>query len=274
MPRFGRRTFLVGAAALGLAGCAPKAALTGAPAQTGPTSDGSTKHAPSTTTTAAPTTSETTAPPEPTTSAAVAPGAPARYIRTGDANRLEVALTFHTNGDAGLVERLADVLAQNKVPATLFAVGEWLDANPNLAARLVADGHEFANHTHTHPALGEADPPTIAREIADCRQALTRVLGNGGRWFRPSGIDVPTEQILVEAAAGGYPTVIGYSVDSLDNTDPGVGAIVSNVASELVNGSIVSLHTGHEQTIEALPALLTLLRDRGLQPVTVSALLR
>jgi hypothetical protein len=38
-------------------------------------------------------------------------------------------------------------------------------------------------------------------------------------------------------------------------------------------GSIVSLHFGHQGTIDALPDILAVLRSRGLRPVTTSALL-
>ena len=38
-------------------------------------------------------------------------------------------------------------------------------------------------------------------------------------------------------------------------------------------GSIVSLHLGHPGTVEALPAVLAHLHDRGLAPVTASELL-
>jgi hypothetical protein len=38
-------------------------------------------------------------------------------------------------------------------------------------------------------------------------------------------------------------------------------------------GSIVSLHLGHSGTLAALPAVLAHLHDRGLTPVTASALL-
>jgi polysaccharide deacetylase 2 family uncharacterized protein YibQ len=39
------------------------------------------------------------------------------------------------------------------------------------------------------------------------------------------------------------------------------------------NGSIISLHFGHQDTIDALPSLLHQLHAKGLKPVTLSTML-
>ena len=46
---------------------------------------------------------------------------------------------------------------------TAFIVGNWLDANPDMAARIADGGHEFANHTYTHPTFGALSPRRDAR---------------------------------------------------------------------------------------------------------------
>jgi len=45
------------------------------------------------------------------------------------------------------------------------------------------------------------------------------------------------------------------------------------VMSTVKNGSIISLHFGHQDTIDALPTLITQLHARGLKPVTLSTML-
>jgi peptidoglycan/xylan/chitin deacetylase (PgdA/CDA1 family) len=198
-------------------------------------------------------------------------------VSRADRSASGVALTFHTNGDPGLVTRLLHLVGARQAPVTLFVVGTWLDANPGFAPRLVAEGHELANHTYTHPSGFDQQPVAVmAEEITRCRDTLARLAGQPGRWFRPSGtvngVDDPGPVVLAQAAAAGYPTVIGYDVDPADYADPGASAVIDRTLSAVRAGSIVSLHTGHQGTVDALPAILDGLASSRLRPVTVSDL--
>jgi len=225
------------------------------------------------------TTSPVTTPPAPATTVAAvtttaAPRGPARFVRSGPTGARQVALTFHGAGDVTVVENLLAAARQARVPITVFAVGQWLDANPTMAGRIRADGHELANHTYTHPSLGQLGRTGVASEIARCRDVLAQQSGSAGRWFRPSGIETPTQLMLDEAGAAGYPTVVGYDVDPLDYTDPGAAAIVRATTAGLHPGAIISLHTGHAGTVEAFGPIVAAIAAAKLQAVVVSDLLR
>jgi peptidoglycan/xylan/chitin deacetylase (PgdA/CDA1 family) len=198
---------------------------------------------------------------------------PARVVFAGPRTRRQVALTFHLSGDPGLVARLLEVAAHASVPISLFAVGRWLTEHPTLAQRILADGHELDNHTWSHPMLGRLDPPAVAAEIHRCQAALTQTTGSGGRYFRPSGMTNPTPLVLTQAAAAGYPLVVAFDIDPRDYTDPGPDAVAARVAAGLRPGSIVSLHTGHPDTITALAPILAAAHARRLQPVLLHQLL-
>jgi peptidoglycan/xylan/chitin deacetylase (PgdA/CDA1 family) len=184
-----------------------------------------------------------------------------------------VALTFHGSGDPALAAALLDAARRLQVPITVFAVGQWLESQPTLARRLLAEGHELANHTYTHPALGTLGGAAVATEVRRCRDVLVAVTGGDGRWFRPSGMDVPSPLVLDQAGAEGYGTVVGYDVDPRDYQDPGRDAIVQRVAAGMRPGSIVSLHTGHAGTVAAFEPMVAAARSRGLTPMVVSRLL-
>ena len=96
-------------------------------------------------------------------------GGPAELIVAGSRTASAVALTFHGSGELRLTDALLAEARRLDVPITVFAVGRWLDENPGVAARLVAAGHEVANHTYTHPALGKVGRATVAQEITGCR---------------------------------------------------------------------------------------------------------
>lgn len=207
-----------------------------------------------------------------TTLPAAAVGA-ARYVNHGNASVNNVALTFHLGGDPVLVTRLLDLMKARNFNATLFAIGSWLTANPSLGHRVVADGHELANHTLNHKNMGSLSRSQLFDEIAGGGQALVPFIGSIGKWFRPSGTDVPSQLILDEAGRAGYAVSVGYDVDSRDFKEPGAKAVIAKVNAEVHAGAIVSLHFGHTDTIKALPAILDRLSELGLTQTTVSSLL-
>jgi peptidoglycan/xylan/chitin deacetylase (PgdA/CDA1 family) len=255
-----RRTFLTGAvAAVG--------ALAAACGGDDASSDG-----------AAGTTAPATTAPATTGPAITATTAPAaRFVVSGPTTKPRVALTFHTNGDLGLADQLLDELAARNVKMTSFVVGDWLDANPDMAKRIADGGHELANHTYTHPSFLQLSRDAQLGEVTRCRDVLVRLTGAPGRSFRPSGTDdgtvSPGEQVLSVAAAAGYPTVLGFDVDPLDYDDPGAAVVTQRTLAAVHPGAIVSLHFGHAGTVQALPAILDGLEQRDLTPVTVSTLL-
>ena len=260
-----RRTFLAGAIA----------AVGALAAACGGGGDGGTSSASraSTIPTTAATTVAPTAPTAPTTTAP----AVARFVVTGPTTKPRVALTFHTNGDLTLVDELLDVFDSRHVKVTSFIVGNWLEANPDMAKRIADGGHEFANHTYTHPTFGALSPAGMLDEISRCRDVLIRLTGGPGKFFRPSGTDdgtvSPGEQVLDIAGQAGYGTVLGFDVDPLDYDDPGADAVVQRTLATVAAGSIVSLHFGHAGTVQAMPAILDGIAQKGLKAGTASALL-
>jgi peptidoglycan/xylan/chitin deacetylase (PgdA/CDA1 family) len=257
-----RRTFLAGA----VLGIGALAAACGG--DDGGGAAGTTTAAGATST--APATTSATAPPPTQPS-------PARFVVSGPTDKPRVALTFHTNGDLGLADQLLDELAARHVKMTSFIVGDWLDANPDMAKRIADGGHDFANHTYTHPSFLQLSRDAQVDEIVRCRDVLIRLTGGPGAAFRPSGTDdgtvSPGDQVLEVSAETGYGTLLGFDVDPLDYQDPGADVVVQRTLAAVHPGAIVSLHCGHPGTVQALPAILDGLDQRHLTPVTVSTLL-
>ena len=83
-----------------------------------------------------------------------------------------LALTFDDGPHGTLTPRLLDILGRNNVKATFYVIGRNVAAYPGIARRLVAEGHEIANHTWSHPALSglsaaRADCPIVRGRAAD-----------------------------------------------------------------------------------------------------------
>jgi peptidoglycan/xylan/chitin deacetylase (PgdA/CDA1 family) len=194
-------------------------------------------------------------------------------VRAASTGRPEVALTFHGSGDTALAVALLDEAEHTDATLTVFAVGTWLAANPQMAGRITQGGHALGNHTYTHPTLHLLSATAIETEVSRCATLLRRLTGTAGVGFRPSGGPSVTAPMVQAATASGYALVVGYNVDPADNTDPGATAVADRVLAGARAGSIVSLHLGHAGTVRALPGILSGLRSRGLQAVTVPRLL-
>ncbi|MGK5549512.1 polysaccharide deacetylase family protein [Streptomyces sp. URMC 127] len=200
------------------------------------------------------------------------PGLPAQ-IEHGPRTGKAVALTFHGQGEPKPVTELLGEAERAGARVTVLAVGTWLDAQPQLARRVLDGGHELGNHTMHHLDICTMPAAAASAEITQCAERLRRLTGGIGRWFRPSRARRATEQVARLAREAGYPHVLSYDVDSLDFTDPGPEAVRRAVLGAVRPGSVVSLHFGHAGTVAALPAILDGLHRRGLRAVTTTELL-
>jgi len=185
----------------------------------------------------------------------------------------KVALTFHGAGDLTIAHSLLDILKATSTPVSVFAVGTFLMSEPAIAKRIISDGHDLGNHTMTHTQMKTISAKKVDAEILGCANELKKLIGNHGSWFRPSGTQYSTALIRKTALKYGYKNCISYDVDSHDYQDPGKAGVISNVMSSVKNGSIISLHFGHKNTIDALASLLDQLHSKGLTPVTLTNLL-
>ncbi|MER7281182.1 polysaccharide deacetylase family protein [Dactylosporangium sp. NPDC000244] len=250
-----RRTLLLAAGAAALSGCGgPDPGPAAAPAP-GPSGRGSASG------------------PAPSAAGRPSPKALPAEVGSGPRDVPAVALTFHGQGEPGVVGGLLDALAAEHVKVTVLAVGAWVHQQPALARRVLADGHELGNHTLNHADIKAMSDDRAYAEISGCAEALREVSGSIGRWFRPSQTQHSTPRIQAQAERAGYATCLSYDVDSLDYTDPGADKVVRATLDNVRNGSIVSLHFGHAGTVTAIPKLLAGLRERGLRPVTATELL-
>jgi peptidoglycan/xylan/chitin deacetylase (PgdA/CDA1 family) len=69
---------------------------------------------------------------------------------------------------------------------TPFLIGKRVEQFPEIARRIVAEGHEVGNHTYSHPAnLPKENWEQVRQEIEKCSEAIERVTGVRPKLFRP-----------------------------------------------------------------------------------------
>ena len=194
-------------------------------------------------------------------------------ITHGSRSTANVALTFHGAGDPAIATSILKLLKSTNTPITVFAVGTWLQSYPKFAKEIIDAGHDLGNHTLHHYEMKTLTAKRVDSEIAGCANELKKLIGNHGSWFRASGTQYTTPTLRTAALKYGYKNCISYEVDSQDYLNPGKAAVVKNTMAGVKNGSIVSLHFGHQDTLLALPQLLEKLHGKGFTLVTISTLL-
>jgi|GEM_PF-4514558 len=185
-----------------------------------------------------------------------------------------IALTFDDGPDPVYTPKILDLLQKYDAKATFFVVGEQLERHPELARRMVDEGHEIGNHSFYHPYLTQLTSSEIYKELMDTELLIRRITGKRTRIFRlPYLANNPKVMQIVNEL--GYKTIM-CSIDTYDYKSIEYRDIVDTVMTSAKKGEIVLLHDcGGDQaeTVKAVALILKKLRNRGYRCVTVSRLL-
>ena len=199
------------------------------------------------------------------------PRAPANY-RSVNTSRPVVALTFDDGPHPELTPQLLDILRQQGVRATFYVIGRNVDAYPEIARRIVAEGHEIANHTYNHPHLTKVGAARLDSEMTRTTDAIMRATGRRPTNMRPpyGAINPRVEQAILQKH---NLDVIMWSVDPLDWRRPGAEVVRQRLVEGATPGGILLAHDIHPGTIEAMSGTISDLKAKGYGFATVSQLL-
>lgn len=97
-----------------------------------------------------------------------------------------IALTFDDGPDPELTPVVLDWLSANAMVATFFLVGKNVRRHPDLARRIMAEGHLVASHTQDHSVLSNFRLTKAAsRDLSAVRASFREVLGVDPALHRP-----------------------------------------------------------------------------------------
>jgi peptidoglycan/xylan/chitin deacetylase (PgdA/CDA1 family) len=198
------------------------------------------------------------------------PAGPA-YITNGSRAKKVVALTFD-DGPSTYTPAFLDVLRQKGVKGTFFMIGQQVAPNASVVRRMLAEGHELADHTWSHPNVS-AGGAFASSQISSTANAIHAASG-----FKPCAFRAPGGAVssgLTNVARGLGFTTVQWDVDPQDWRIPGTDAIYSRIVGAAHSGSIILMHDGggnRSQTLAALPRVIDTLRARGYGFVTIDEL--
>ncbi|WP_298433803.1 polysaccharide deacetylase family protein [Geobacter sp.] len=197
-----------------------------------------------------------------------------------------MALTFDACGSLrgkGFDAALIGFLERERIPATLFVSGLWIEANPALFRELAANPlFEIANHGDRHrPATvsgkkaygiaGTRDVGELVDEIEKNARWIEEISGRRPVFYR-SGTAYYDEVAVEVAAALGH-QVAGFSLLG----DAGATFSAGQVRAALLKarpGDIAILHMNHPEsgTASGVLTAIPILRSRGFRFVRLSDL--
>jgi peptidoglycan/xylan/chitin deacetylase (PgdA/CDA1 family) len=156
------------------------------------------------------------------------------------------------------------VLARYHVSATFFAVGEEVNAHPDLVRAEILAGMAVGDHSWDHSDLTTLPPASIDSELRRAADAIAAASGQRPACFRPPYGS--TNSTVVEIGARLGLAQILWNVDPSDYLRPGASAIAARVLDAATGGGLViGIHDGggdRSQTVAALPAIIDGLRAR------------
>ncbi|HEX4406491.1 MAG TPA: polysaccharide deacetylase family protein [Polyangia bacterium] len=174
----------------------------------------------------------------------------------------------------GFDRKVYETLDREKVPATIFASGHWVDGHADAMAELARDPLiGFGDHSYDHPHMLRLTAARQAEEIDQTEAALARY-GKKSVAFRPPFGD--WDQRLIDVVRSrGLPTVTWDVVSADPSKKTTVAGMYRNVVPHARPGAIIIFHINGRgwKTSEALPEILRGLRARGFRFVSLADLL-
>lgn len=201
-------------------------------------------------------------------------------IRRGPEEMI-IALTFDDGPSPDYTPLILDVLKKHDVKATFFLVGKHIKKYPDVARRIVEEGHEIGNHTYSHRDLVPSTRRKLEKEILENNKVIEEYLGVSTNLFRPPR-GIFSEAVRNFIVRNGLILVL-WSVSGIDWAKTPATLIAKRILRYAHPGAIILLHDsgalirseGHSRlnTAKALDMVIPALKEKGYRFVTISELM-
>ena len=168
------------------------------------------------------------------------------------------ALTFDDGPFTRTTERLVGALERSAAVATFFDVGERAAAHPELV-ELQRTAGQVANHSYTHAHLPDVSQERRFQELTE----TARVLDHPNAFVRPPYGETSPDTDADMRKTGLVP--VYWTIDTFDWQQPPVDVIVERALRVRPDG-IILLHDGLQNTVRAVPRIVSELRAEGMCP--------
>lgn len=198
-----------------------------------------------------------------------------------------VALSFDDGPNEPYTSQILDILKASGIKATFFVVGRNVVKYPQVARRIVEEGHVIGNHSYNHDA-NHALSNGCEKEIALAQTIIATATGVVPHLYRPPhGKKSPWE---LKCLRDEGLVVVNWSVSTNEQHlllyfgKPTAGKLARDIINKVKPGKIVLLHDGYgtehdtqhadkSLTVQVLPIVIKELEAQGYRFVTIPELL-
>ena len=181
-----------------------------------------------------------------------------------------IALTFD-DGPGPYTAHLLDVLDQYGAKATFFLIGSKVSSQANVVRSIHARGHQLGNHSWSHPELPKLPVDQIAGEIDSTNDAIKQATGVTPAILRPP-YGAVNGVVLEQLRLRGMSSIL-WSIDTRDWADRNSDIVCSRAVAGARPGAIILMHDIHQTSVNAVPCILSALKQQGYLFVTVQGLI-
>jgi len=197
------------------------------------------------------------------------------FVCRGSSDGKRVALTFDDGPDHRSTPALLELLHHCGVQAAFFGVGKRVAAHPDIAMRIVREGHlSKIILSPTANATNFFSVPRLRSELSQAQDAIRQATGVAPTCFRPPmGLSNPR---IFRAAREAGLKVIGWSTRGLDTKLTDSEEVVSRICRRVEPGAIILLHDGNipaDRLVTTVKTLLDRLRTLDYEVVRLDHLL-
>ena len=184
-----------------------------------------------------------------------------------DPSRPMVALTFD-DGPSDHTLDIVDTLSHYRSRATFFVLGSLVEENQDIIRIAHDRGNEILGHSWSHVNFNRSSRSQVISEITRTHNAITDVVGEAPRLYRPPYGSANSAVINISEELGF--SIINWNQDPFDWRTTDEDEIYDSIMEEVRHRSIIVLHDTRGSTAQAMERVIPSLIARGYQLVTVS----
>ncbi|MGM9929013.1 MAG: delta-lactam-biosynthetic de-N-acetylase [Bacillus sp. (in: firmicutes)] len=186
-------------------------------------------------------------------------------VYKGKPDKKVVYLTFDNGYENGYTPHFLDVLKKHKVPGIFFVTGHYLKSAPDLAKRMVAEGHIIGNHSWHHPDLTTMTRKEIIKELDSVQEETAKLTGQKHMHYLRPPRGVFSERTMDIAKSLGY-THVFWSLAYKDwdvKNQKGADYAYEQIMKQVHPGAILLIHTISKDNSDAMERVIVDLKKQG-----------
>lgn len=194
---------------------------------------------------------------------------PIYCVKTDDK---KVSISFDACWGADKTMEILSILTHYDVVANYFCVSSWAEKYADKLKVLSDSGRiEVGTHSKTHKHMAKLSESQIEDELTTSSSIIKNITGKDVTLFRPPYGEYNNTLINTSFKLGLYP--IQWDVDSLDWKNLSANEMATRILSRVKEGSIILMHNDGKHTVEALPLIISGLKNKGYTFVFISDLI-